>query len=299
MPSRCLVTGGCGFIGSHLVDRLVNAGHEVHVVDNLSSKYNEENNYHPLAIYVIQDILDVTEPMMRDVDYVFHLAAESRIPECLENPELAVKTNVQGTCHLLNLAKQSGVKKFLFSSTSSVYGNDNPIPALEYYKKDCLNPYSITKSTGEDFCKMYFDLYGLETIIFRYFNVYGEGQPTKGQYAPVVGLFQKQHAEGKPMTIVGDGKQTRDYVHVSDVVEANILAMDANDCGGEVFNIGCTKRYSVLDLAQMVGGVYADIKFLPPRDGEARHTSACTLKAKELLNWEPKVNLNNWIEENK
>ena len=106
---------------------------------------------------------------------------------------------------------------------------------------------------------MYFDLYGLETIIFRYFNVY-EGQPTKGQYAPVVGLFQKQHAEGKPMTVVGDGKQTRDYVHVSDVVEANILAMDANNCGGEVFNIGCTKRYSVLDLAQMVGGVYADIR---------------------------------------
>ena len=112
------------------------------------------------------------------------------------------------TCHLLNLAKQSGVKKFLFSSTSSVYGNDNPIPALEYTRKTS-NPYSITKSTGEDFCKMYFDLYGLETIIFRYFNVYGEGQPTKGQYAPVVGLFQKQHAEGKPMTVVGDGTDQR------------------------------------------------------------------------------------------
>jgi UDP-glucose 4-epimerase len=299
MKSKCLVTGGNGFIGSHLVDRLIKDNHEVLVVDNLISNAHEKFFYNPLAIYLEKDIINIQHHHLKDVDYVFHLAAESRIPACLDNPTLAVTTNVHGTCRLLELAKNSGVKRFLFSSTSSVYGNDNPIPAIEYFKKDCLNPYSITKSTGEDFCKMYFDLYGLETIIFRYFNVYGERQPTKGQYAPVVGLFQKQHAEGKPMTVVGDGKQTRDYIHVSDVVEANILAMDANNCGGEVFNIGCTKRYSVLDLAQMVGGEDADIKFLPPRDGEARHTSACTLKAKESLNWEPKVNLNNWIKESK
>ena len=291
---KCLVTGGAGFIGSHLVDKLVDLGHEVIVIDDYSNSgnasFNKSVTYHGICInnpYVAT--------LFQDVDYVFHLAAESRIQPALENPELAVKTNVLGTCKILKYALDYGVKRVMYSSTSSAYGLANPIPLQEDMKKDCLNPYSITKTAGEDFCKMYNNLYGLETVTFRYFNVYGEGQPTQGQYAPVVGLFQRQSAAGEAMTIVGDGEQTRDYVHVSDVVEANISAMNATkDACGEIFNIGTGVNHSVNDIARMIGG---EVKHIPSRIGEARDTKADISKTKRILNWEPKVKLEDWLNE--
>ena len=162
---------------------------------------------------------------------------------------------------------------------------------------DCLNPYSVTKVAAEDICEMYTKLFGLKTVTFRYFNVYGERQPTRGQYAPVIGLFKKQKDSGEPMTVVGDGLQTRDYTHVSDVVNANILAAESDNVGnGEIINIGAGKSYSVMDLVDMIDGDYVHI---PPRVGESRHTLADVKRAKNLLGWESKVNLKNWIEENK
>jgi UDP-glucose 4-epimerase len=292
---RCLVTGGAGFIGSHIVDRLVDMGHEVIVIDNYSATAHEQFYFNLSAEY---HEICITNPyaakLFRNVDYVFHLAAESRIQPTLENPELAIQTNVTGTCKVLQNALDAGVKRVMYSSTSSAYGLTSILPLVENMKKDCLNPYSITKTAGEDFCRMYNNLYGLETITFRYFNVYGERQPTKGQYAPVIGLFQRQSAAGQPMTIVGDGKQTRDYTHVSDVVSANIAAMETNNklAIGELFNVGTGTNYSVNDIARMIGG---ETTFIPPRIGEARHTLADISKINRLLNWNPLVKLEDWI----
>jgi len=165
--------------------------------------------------------------------------------------------------------------------------------------RDCLNPYSISKCSGEDLCKMYSQLFGLESIILRYFNVYGERQSTKGQYAPIIGLFQKQVSEGKPMTVVGDGLQTRDYTHVSDVVEANMLAAFSSnkDATGEIFNIGTGQSYSVMDLVKLIGGEDAIFEHLPKRPGESRHTTANCDKAKNILNWQATTRLEDWMNE--
>ena len=293
---KSIVTGGAGFIGSHVVDRLVELGHDVIVIDNQSATAHDQFYFNDKAEYHCISITNsYISGLFQDVDYVFHLAAEARIQPALENPELAIETNVLGTCKILKYALDYGVKRVMYSSTSSAYGLINPIPHKEDMKKDCLNPYSITKTAGEDFCKMYTNLYGLETVTFRYFNVYGERQPTKGQYAPVVGLFQRQSAAGEPMTIVGDGEQTRDYTHVSDVVAANIAAMTApEEACGELFNIGTGTNYSVNDIARMVGG---EVKYIPARLGEARDTLADISKTKRILNWEPKVKLEDWLNE--
>ena len=293
---KSLVTGGMGFIGSHIVDALVGMGHEVIVIDNKSAAAHDQFYFNDKAEYHCVSITNsYISGLFQDVDYVFHLAAESRIQPTLENPELAIETNILGTSKILKYALDYGIKRVIYSSTSSAYGLANPIPLKEHMKKDCLNPYSITKTAGEDFCKIYNNLYGLETVTFRYFNVYGERQPTKGQYAPVVGLFQRQSAAGEPMTIVGDGEQTRDYTHVSDVVAANITAMNApKEACGELFNIGTGRRHSVNDIARLVGG---KVKHIPPRLGEASDTQADNSKAKRILNWEPKVKLEDWLNE--
>ena len=184
----------------------------------------------------------------------------------------------------------------MYSSTSSAYGLKNPIPLKEIMPKDCLNPYSVTKTGGEDLCKLYNDIYGLETVIFRYFNVYGDRHPTNGQYAPVIGLFARQVLEGNKMTVVGDGLQTRDYTNVKDVVEANILASltDNKEALGEIFNIGCDKKYSVLDIVDMLKPGY--FEYIPERLGESRETLADISKANKLLNWYPKVELLDWMD---
>jgi len=298
-----LVTGGAGFIGSHIVDRLVDDGHEVCVIDNESTDAHESFYYNDKAKYYRWDIgavgsgYELIETLFKNVDYVFHLAAESRIQPTIENPVLAVKTNVLGTCNVLQAARKNGVKRVIYSSTSSAYGLTNPIPNKEDMRKDCLNPYSVSKTAGEELCQMYSSLFGLETIIFRYFNVYGERQPTKGQYAPVIGLFQDQHFNGNPMTVVGDGLQRRDYVHVSDVVEANILATTTKnkDAIGEIFNIGTGINYSVLDLVNLIGGNEAHFEFIPERPGESKETLSDSSKAFDCLQWKPKINLEEWI----
>ena len=298
-----LVTGGAGFIGSHIVDRFVNDGHKVLVIDNESTDAHENFYYNDKAKYYRWDIggvdsgYDIIENIFKGVDYVFHLAAEARIQPTIEDPVLAVKTNILGTCNVLQAARKNGVKRVIYSSTSSAYGLVNPIPNKEDMPKDCLNPYSVSKTSGEELCQMYSSLFGLETIIFRYFNVYGERQPTKGQYAPVIGVFQDQHFNGNPMTVVGDGLQRRDYIHVSDVVEANILAATTKnkDAIGEIFNIGTGVNYSVLDLVNLIGGDEARFEFIPDRPGESRETLSDSSKAFDCLQWKPKVNLEDWI----
>ena len=296
---RSLVTGGAGFIGSNLVDELINCGHQVVVIDDESSDAHDNFYYNENAEYWKYDISDYDkiEPLFKDVDFVFHLAAEARIQPAIENPTRAIKTNSLGTCNVLQAARVHSIKRVMYSSTSSAYGLINDPPQIETMQKDCLNPYSVSKVSGEDLCKMYYDLFGLETIIFRYFNVYGERQPTKGQYAPVIGLFQRQLSEEKPMTVVGDGLQTRDYTHVSDVVSANILAafVENESAIGEVFNIGSCSNYSVMDLVYMIGGTNPNFEYVPERLGEARHTLADCTKANQMLDWKSKVSLDSWL----
>jgi len=293
---RCLVTGGAGFIGSNLVDELLNLDHEVIVIDNESSSAHEKFYWNENATNYKYDICkyDTIRHLFTDIDIVFHLAAESRIQSTIHDPAYALTVNTIGTCNILQASREGGVKRVIYSSTSAAYGLRNTPPLRESMPRDCLNPYSISKCAGEDLCKMYTDLYGLETVTFRYFNVYGNRQPLRGQYAPVVGLFMRQKAAGLPMTIMGSGTQRRDFTNVSDVVAANILAANLENKRpvGQLINIGTGKNYSVVELAELIGGEYT---FVPPRPAEAKVSLADNTKAKSLLNWDPKIELEDWL----
>tara|TARA_Y100000590_G_scaffold60997_1_gene65118 strand:+ start:1486 stop:2376 length:891 start_codon:yes stop_codon:yes gene_type:complete len=294
---KCLVTGGAGFIGSNLVDELISLGYDVIVIDNESAKENEIFYWNKNAENYTYDICDYDKikPLFNKIDCVFHLAAQSRIQPSIINPNHTFKVNCKGTLNILNAAKENNVSKIIYSSTSSYYGLKNTIPSKEEMSRDCLNPYSYTKVFGEDLCKMYYQLHGMNIFILRYFNVYGERQPTKGQYAPVVGIFQKQFINNEKMTIVGDGMQRRDYTHVRDVVSANTKIIDSNLNGFETFNVGTGINYSVLELAKMIGGPY---EFIPKRKGEAKETLADISKICKKLNWSPSIMIKDWIKDN-
>lgn len=297
--SKCLVTGGAGFIGSHIVDKLLELGYNVEVIDNLSSEVHESFYFNKNANYHMVDIADyeATKNIYKDVEYVFHCAAESRIQPAINNPLLAVRTNTLGTATVLQCSRESGVKKVIYSSTSSGYGLKNTPPLNETMQDDCLNPYSVSKVSGEKFCQMYTNLFGLKTVIFRYFNVYGPREPLKGQYAPVVGLFLRQSKNGQPLTIVPDGHQRRDFTHVDDVVNANILAMEIDhDCYGEVFNVGTGRNHSVRELAAMISVNTIDID---PRVGEARITLANNEKIRRILGWSPTKQIEDYVKDMK
>ena len=291
-----VVTGGAGFIGSSLVKKLLSLGHEVRVIDDESSGnqpyWNQEaKNY----IYSILDYAK-TRSIFNDADYVFHLAAESKIGSTLEDPVKATHSNTLGTDFVLQCSRQAGVKRVIYSSTAGAYGN-SPIPSIETQPDSPLNPYSVSKVNAEKICKMYSDLFGLETIILRYFNVYGENQPSKGQYAPVIGVFAKQKYNREPLTIVGDGEQRRDFVNVDDVVNANILSAISKidkQYFGTVFNIGSGTNYSINDIAKMFK---CDVTYLPDRPGEIKESLADINKAKNILKWEPTLDLKQWLNE--
>jgi|TARA_E500000318_G_scaffold6338_2_gene6150 UDP-glucose 4-epimerase len=296
--TKSLVTGGAGFIGSHIVDKLLEMGHEVVCYDNESAESNEKFYRNPKAYNIKGDIRDykLLKNSMTNIDYVFHLAAESRIQPAILNPIEAVSVNCVGTVTVLQCAREAGVKKIIYSSTSSGYGFNEP-PNDELQSDDCLNPYSVSKVAGEKLCSMYTNLFGLKTIAFRYFNVYGERQPLKGQYAPVIGIFLRQRDAGEPLTIVGDGEQRRDFTHVSDVVSANVLAatVDVDDENyGQLYNVGNGVNYSINEIANAISENQTNI---PPRIGEARTTLANNTKLKTTFGWDPKVNLMEWISE--
>lgn len=296
---KVLVTGGAGFIGSNLVDKLLDLGHEVIVIDNESSECNEKFYWNENAINFKFDIADYinTRTLYDSVDVVFHIAADSRIQPAIQNPIRALTTNAVGTCTVLQCAREAGVKRVIYSSTSSAYGKNIP-PCVEDMREDCLNPYSISKVTGEKLCKIYYELYGLETIVLRYFNVYGERQPLRGHYAPVIGLFLRQAKLGEPLTIVGDGEQRRDFTYVGDVVNANIMTAFANPeptAFGQVYNVGTGKSYSINEIAKMISDHTVNI---PPRDGESRETLADNEKIFKTFGWKPNVSLSDWIKNN-
>ena len=290
-----IVTGGAGFIGSHIVEKLKALDHMVVVIDN---EYSDNDNFHwrKDTLNVNIDITDykALKKAFTGADYIFHCAAEARIGPAIENPVNALNINTIGTCNVLQCAREVGAKKVLYSSTSSGYGL-NEAPNVETQPDDCLNPYSVSKIAGEKLCKMYTDLYGLKTIVFRYFNVFGERAPRKGQYAPVTGIFLRQKAAGEPLTIVGDGEQRRDYIYVKDVANANIMAAISNpddEAYGQVYNVGSGKNFSVNEIASFISD---DTINIPPRIGEARNSLANIDKIQKTFAWKPEMNVEEWI----
>jgi UDP-glucose 4-epimerase len=287
-----LVTGGCGFIGSHIVDKLVEMNHKVIVIDDLSAAENEIFYYNNLAEYFHKDISsDDCGYIFKNVDYVFHLAARSRIQPTIKSPNSCFEVNVVGTQRVLEWSRMHSIKKLIYSGTSSLYGHQNSIPFNTNMKVDCLNPYSMSKWMGERVCKLYSQLYNVSTICLRYFNVYGPREPLRGHYAPVIGLFKRQARDNQKITIVGDGKQRRDFTYIDDVVTANILSI-RSDINFGIYNIGTGINHSINKIADIIG---AEKIYLDPRPAEVRETLADIEKTIKDLSWNPEFKLEEMI----
>ena len=296
---KCSVTGGAGFIGSHVVDRLVDDGHEVIVIDNLSTGKKENLNenivFHNMDLTHMRRETDFS--MFENVDVVFHLACLARVQPSIENPSLYHDKNVNGLVNVLEACRIHKVKRLVFSSSSSVYGDveEKDLPTSESAELTPMSPYAIHKLIGEEYCKLYSKIYDIETVSLRYFNVYGDRQPTEGAYCLVMGIFAQQRLNGQPMTIRGDGEQRRDFTYVGDVVEANIKAAKYGhpylEVSGETFNIGNGDNRSVNQIADMIGGDRINVEPVI----EPRETLADNSKAKKILDWNPTGNLEEWI----
>ena len=293
--NKSLVTGGAGFIGSHIVDKLLSLGHEVVVIDNESSDGHDEYFWNKNAINYKLDIRDYDSilPCFVGVTNVYHLAAKASVQASIDDPLLTMSTQVMGTANVLEASRHHGVEKFIYSSTSACYGNRNPIPNNETMREDPLNAYAIGKLSGEQLVKAYHGLYGMKTVAFRYTNVYGERSRHVGTYAPCVSKFLKARQDGDALTIFGDGKQRRDFIHVSDVVNANaVISFEELDNWGEVYNIGYGKNWSIQEIADLIS---EEQIHLSARPGEMRETLADIGKAKAELTWKPKVDILDWI----
>lgn len=312
-----IVTGGCGFIGSHLVKQLLNDGHYVTVIDNLSTG---KKSYLPKSDKLQFLEVDITNwgklwslrnnLGIKRADGVFHVAAFARIQPSLKDPTLTNNINVNGTLNILELMRLIDIDNIVYSASSSSYGLKNKLPNVETQSPDCLTPYAHSKYAAELMCKTWGTSYAIQNACVKYFNVYGERSPEQGAYAPVIGLFFRQALLDKTdLTVVGDGEQRRDFTYVSDVVEANIAAMDTlrlhpQEVSGLTFNVGCGKNYTINELADMVlkslqkDGLALNIKVthVPPRVGESRETLASVKLAKKLLNWKPTVSLEEGVE---
>jgi UDP-glucose 4-epimerase len=289
------VTGGAGFIGSNLVDKLINEGHQVVIIDDLST--GKEENINPLAEFHKEDI---TSPnishIFKDVEVVFHTAAKARVQPSIEDPVLFNRVNVEGTLNVLKLSVDNGVRRFVYSASSSAYGDTEKMPEIETDPVNPLSPYGVQKLVGELYCTMFPKVYNIETVSLRYFNVYGERQLLEGAYCLVMGIFARQRLNNEPMTINGDGEQRRDFTYVGDIVQANYLAATSPKVGnGEVINVGNGDNRSVNQIADMIGG--------PRVHREPVIEPSCTLadntKARELLGWKPTMVIENWIEKYK
>jgi nucleoside-diphosphate-sugar epimerase len=291
---RAVVVGGAGFIGSNLVDALVERGDEVIVVDNLSTGYRR--NLNPAAPLYDVDIAVDSEGLTSALggrDVVFLTAALARVPRSIEDPLGTHTVNVTGSLRVMKAAVDAGVRRVVYSSSSSVYGDQPTLPLTEDMPPGPLNPYACQKYMSEIYARNFSRVYGLETVCLRYFNVYGPRQVTEGAYRLVISIFMDQRARGEPMTIHGDGRQTRDFTWVGDVVRANILAAESDRVGkGEPINVGAGTEIPIKRVAELIGG---PIVHVPPRGFDERFKRAGIDRARELLGWQPEVQIEEGI----
>lgn len=303
---KCLVTGGAGFIGSHLVDRLLELGHEVIVIDDFSSGKKENLEQHKdnlnLKIFT-KNICDKDiEDLFKNVSVVFHVAAIPRVQFSIEFPKKTNEVNISGTLNILEAARKAGVKRFVYSASSSAYGDQEKLPLIEKMNPNPMSPYALQKLGGEYYCKLYNLLFGMETICLRYFNIYGPRQDPLGGYACLIPKSINLVLSGQSPEIYGDGEQTRDFTYVKDIVEVNILAATTNNekAFGQVFNVGnnnnLSVNYIVKTIIRIVGNIDIKPEYKPPVI-EPKDTLADTTKIKKILKWQPKFNFENGIEE--
>ena len=288
---KTLVTGGCGFIGSHMVDTLLSEGHEVTVIDNLSSGNIRNLDHHKENPKLKIHILSITEhdkitPLFKNVDWVFHLAALADIVPSIEMPMHYHHSNVNGTISILEACRKNNIKRIIYAASSSCYGIPDHYPTSETDEIRCQYPYALTKYLGEEYCMHWESVYKMNVTSLRFFNVYGPRARTSGTYGAVFGVFLAQKIHHKPFTVVGDGKQTRDFTFVTDVTNACLTAAKNDNCSGEIMNVGSGNTYSINQLVELLGG---EISYIPKRPGEPDCTFANTQKIKKLLNWTPKV----------
>lgn len=294
-----LVTGGCGFIGSHMVDRLLNEGHKVRVIDNFSTgrpENLEHQKNNPDLSITEADICDTETiaPLFEGVDWVFHMAALADIVPSIQRPQDYFHSNVDGTFSVLQAARKAGIKRFLYTASSSCYGIPDHFPTNEYAEIRPEYPYALTKRLGEELALHYARVYKLPVVSLCLFNVYGPRSRTSGTYGAVIGVFLGQKLAGKPYTVVGDGEQTRDFTYVTDIVDAFYTAAKSN-VSGKRFNVGSEHTYSVNRLVELIGGKDAEIVHIPKRPGEPSCTWADTTRINEELNWHPRVTLEEGI----
>lgn len=297
-----LVTGGAGFIGSHIVEELVRRGQRVRVLDNFLTGKRENLTPFQGSIELIEgDIRDVStcRQAARGADFVLHQAALPSVPRSIEDPRLSHDINLTGTLNMLLAAREAGVRRFVFASSSSVYGDDPRLPKKEGQEGRTLSPYAATKASAEKYCRVFGTVYGLETVCLRYFNIFGPRQDPHSQYAAVIPLFILRYLEGQPPVIHGDGEQSRDFTHVSNVVLANLLAAEAAGAPGRVFNIGCGARTTVKLLADLIRDILGSPlrpSYDADRPGDVKHSHADISEARAALGYEPRVDFREGLE---
>jgi len=295
MSRNVLVTGGAGFIGSNIVRALLERGDTVRVLDNFST--GNRRNIEGLDVEIIEGELRSYERVhsaVRGMDVVLHQGALPSVPRSVQDPLTTSAVNIEGTLNVLLAARDAGVQRVVAASSSSVYGNGGTLPRTETQMPEPLSPYAVAKLAAERYCASFFHVYGMETVALRYFNVFGPRQDPTSQYAAVVPRFIRAIGLGEPVTIYGDGEQTRDFTYVRNVVDANLLAADRDGIGGSILNVATGRRVSINELTDLIGeilGVEPKKEYLPERTGDVRASWADVTAAAELLGWTPRVSL--------
>ncbi len=303
MTKTYVVTGGAGFIGSHIAERLLNAGHTVRVVDNLiTGKQSNLELFNGKVEFYNVSITDLKalRPIFEDVDTVFHHAALASVPLSIENPLLTHEHNATGTLNVLVAARDAGVRRVVYAASSAAYGNDASEQQVETATPKPLSPYGVSKLTGEYYCQSFAQVYNLETVCLRYFNVFGARQDPTSQYAAVIPLFITGMIDGKAPMIYGDGLQSRDFCFVENVVHGNLLAAEAPKANGEVINIATGKRVNLLQLVGQINnhlGTNIEPIHAEERVGDVKHSRADITKARSLLGYEPIVNFESGLKQ--
>jgi nucleoside-diphosphate-sugar epimerase len=293
-----LVTGGAGFIGSNMVDYLINMGHEVFVIDNLSTgkiqNLNEKINFTELDLSDIRNI-NVLKSVVKKVDYVIHMAAVPNVQQSIDDPLLTNKHNFQSTINLIDSCRNTNVKKIIFSSTSAIYGNSEIIPINENVTPNPLSPYALQKLICEQYLKLYSELYGLKSVCLRYFNVFGERMTNEGAYKSVISIFSEQKENNLPLTITNDGNQKRDFIYVGDVVRANYLSCIRDTNNFNIYNVGYGDNISVNEIANY----FNQPKTYIGNRVEPFETLCDNTKIKNNLTWEPTISVKEWLKKSK